>query len=59
MSFSQQSRSDLAAAEAESRRKQLAERSVGSSNRPATDTTSPADGVIARFRAWVRRALAR
>jgi hypothetical protein len=59
MSFPQQSRSDLAAAEAETRRKQLGERSVNSSNRSATDTTRPSGGVIARLRAWVRRALAR
>lgn len=59
MSFSQQSRSDLAAGEAEARRKQLAEGSVSSSSRPSTEVTSPSGGVIARFRAWVRRALAR
>lgn len=59
MSFSQQSRSDLAAAEAESKRKELANRTLSSSTRPATDTTSPPNGLIARFRGWVRRALAR
>jgi hypothetical protein len=59
MSFPQQSRSDLAAAEAESKRKQLGERRVLSSNLSTTDTAGPSSGVVARFRGWLRRALAR
>jgi hypothetical protein len=59
MSFSQQSRSDLAAAEAEAKRKELGERSVNSRNRSAADWTKPSRGVIARFRGWAQRALAR
>jgi hypothetical protein len=59
MSFSQQSGSDRAAAEADARRKQLGDRPVRSSDRSAAIATKSSGGVVAWFRLWVRRVLAR
>ncbi len=59
MSFSQQSGSDRAAAEADERRRQLGERATRLSSRPRSDHATSSGAVIAKFRAWVRRTLAR
>jgi hypothetical protein len=59
MSFSQQSRSDLAAAEADARRKQLGEQSSNWRDRSTVASSGSSGGLMARFRAWVRRALHR
>ena len=56
MSFSQQSRSDLAAADADRKRLELEAAGRRSLPRPETPT---AQGRIARLRAWIQRLLVR
>jgi hypothetical protein len=57
MSFPQQSRSDMAAAVADERRKQLQE--SASTVRPGASASEHNSGVIARMRSWLRRRFVR
>lgn len=58
MSFPQQSRSDLAAAEADARRKQLNESTSTSPHRIGASSAN-SSGVVARLLGWFRRLFAR
>jgi hypothetical protein len=59
MSFSQQSRSDLAAAEADARRRQLDGQSEAWRRRSPAESRAGSVGISAKVRAWVRRAVHR
>jgi hypothetical protein len=60
MSFPQQSRSDMAAAEADRRRRDLNERANSEDRSRLVERSQPArNGVFGRFRAWVRGRLPR
>lgn len=59
MSFSQQSRSDLAALEADARRKQAGDQSEDWRSRSTADSAGSSRGLIAKIRAWVRGRLHR
>ena len=60
MSFPQQSRSDLAAAEANERRRELDKRAYTDGSRDSRrGATTQGDGVASKFRAWLRRLMPR
>ena len=60
MSFPQQSRSDIAAAEANQRRRGLDQRANADSGRDPGRGVSPhRDGVVGKLRAWLRGLLPR
>jgi hypothetical protein len=59
MSFPQQSRSDIAAAEANQRRRELDKRAYVDGSRDAGRGVSPQTGLVGKFRAWLRGLLPR
>ena len=60
MSFPQQSRSDMAAAEADQKRRDMDQQVHADSGRhPGRGVSPPRDGVLGKLRAWVRGLLPR
>lgn len=60
MSFSQQSRSDIAAAEADQNRRRANEHSHFQDTRDPQSGISPrSEGFVSKLRAWARRLLSR